>query len=194
MPLVTNACMPLVQGAADASPLMVRAAGTAILGIIALLTPNRLMAAAGSGHRRVLEALLKQAPKGIVDDIVHDIDGNASTALFYAAKAGDVQAMAILEAAGLNAQHVNCRRHTALHIAAREGHVKAIDWLVAHGADVNAESDKACTPLHLAAGSHGPRSTSTLRLAQRFWRHRHATRTAASVAACWPTRWASARL
>lgn len=78
-------------------------------------------------------------------------DGPEATALYDAATAGNVDAIAALLVGGADVHAVDHRGETPLHHAAHTGTTATIAALLAAGADVAALDEQQRPPLHLAA-------------------------------------------
>jgi len=78
-------------------------------------------------------------------------DKNGETALFYAARYGNVQQIRRLLELGVDVDLRNRNGRSALHAAARQPKAKNVAALIAAGADPNARDQIGDTPLHAVA-------------------------------------------
>ncbi|XP_007942814.1 60 kDa lysophospholipase [Orycteropus afer afer] len=82
-----------------------------------------------------------------------------------AARAGDLEALRVLVAAGCDLSMKDFNGQTPLHVAARVGHPGAVSMLLCRGADVNARSEDGLSPLLLAVRGRHQRVIRLLRAA-----------------------------
>jgi hypothetical protein len=79
------------------------------------------------------------------------VDPSGKTELWWAAHAGDANAVRTLLAGGAAPGRADVDGETPLHAAARAGHPAAVELLLQSGADPNAINALSATPLHAAA-------------------------------------------
>lgn len=104
--------------------------------------------AAQAGDRAAVTALIKQGAD------VNATQGDAVTALHWAARRGDADLARTLIVAGANVRvATRLVKITPLHLAAERGSADVITALVKAGADANAATTTGATPLMFAAGS-----------------------------------------
>lgn len=104
--------------------------------------------AAARGDRPAVKALLQQKAD------VNAAQGDGSTALHWAATAGDLEMTRMLLAAGANVKAASrIGKITPLVLASQTGNADIIEALLAAGADPNGANDLGTTPLMLAAAS-----------------------------------------
>ncbi len=136
------------------------------MGVSALI---KLMLAKGANPNARLAKVLMQRAHTDGDPAV----GPGATAYMRAAKAGDLETMALLTERGADPNIVMENGNTALMLAAglgwRDGNmavptkdpgteeeaIAAIQYCLAHGADINAVGDKGNTALHVATTGRG---------------------------------------
>ena len=94
--------------------------------------------------RRSLSDLVQALAQGAPVDAK---DREGRTALFYAAKDGDVAIAAALIRAGANVNARDTAERTPLHLAANSYQVEAAELLLTHGATVDAQDLHGNTPL-----------------------------------------------
>ena len=70
--------------------------------------------------------------------------------IFRAIDVGDIEAVKLFIAEGVDVNANNLGGETPLHFAAAYGHKEIAELLIAEGADVNAQRDNGETPLDLA--------------------------------------------
>jgi uncharacterized protein len=102
---------------------------------------------------RPLRVMLDQGPRRTVKTSVEDarqIEAGGSTALVFAAQAGDVESARLLLAAGANVDDRAADGNSALVLSAFAGHGDVARVLIDAGADVNA-AGAGYTALHAAA-------------------------------------------
>ena len=104
--------------------------------------------AAMTGDRAAVLALIKQGSD------VNATQGDAVTALHWAAKMGDPEMARTLITAGANVRAATrFGSYTAMHLAAERGSGDVIAALLKAGADANARTSTGTTPLMFAAAS-----------------------------------------
>lgn len=134
---------------------------------------SALIHAAASGHAEVARVLVEAGAKvGLVEaallgdgttvkaflsggtDLQGDLTGSA---LWWAARSGQTEAVRLLLDAGANVDARVGRSVTALVQAALMGRTEVVGLLIAHGADVNAYDGRGVTALHasLVSTVHG---------------------------------------
>ena len=87
--------------------------------------------------------------------------GNVQSALFVAAKDGDVAVVKQLVERGAYINKRDCNSRTPLFVAAEHGHDNLVEWLVENGADTNKADLDGLTPVQAAARN---RHSSTVEL------------------------------
>jgi ankyrin repeat protein len=113
--------------------------------------------AAQAGDAAAVVALVKRG----VD--VNATEGDAVTALHWAARRGDAAIVTTLVTAGANVRAATrFASYTALHLAAERGSAQTIAALLKAGADANARTSTGATPLMLAAASGDTASVAAL--------------------------------
>lgn len=133
-----------------------------------------LMWSAANGHSHVVQALIDAGADVHARsrlDPVHVMIGRSteflwggSTALFFAARSGDIESAKRLLAAGANVNDVTPDQTSVLTFAAHSGHGVFAAYLLDHGADPNA-AGSGYTALH-AAVLRGDRALVTSLLAR----------------------------
>ena len=104
-----------------------------------------------------MRALLKQGAD------VSAAEGDGTTALHWAARAGDAELVQVLVYAGANVRATTrLGAYTPLMMAAQAGQPAAVAALIAGGADVKATSTTGTTPLMFAAQSGDTRTVTML--------------------------------
>lgn len=104
-----------------------------------------LLLAAHQGSAALMRLLLKAGAKPTA------LRWNGETLLHAAVSSGQVEAVEVALAQGLDGNAGDARRgQTALHYAAAEGRTEIAKVLLAHGAAVNARSKTGVTPLWMA--------------------------------------------
>lgn len=134
------------------------------LGLALLLSASMIAAdgaaianAAQSGDREAVRALLK---KGLD---VNEAQGDGSTALHWAAIAGDAEMARMLIYAGANVRATTrIGAYTPLYLAAKGGYSDVVAVLLAGGADARAVTSNGTTPLMIAAAAGDTRSITSL--------------------------------
>ena len=148
-----------------------------------------LLKAAGSGHAKIVDLLLKsganidiadnngftalheavfKAHKQCVDLLMDkgaDVnigDKNGLTILHSAAYMGHYTCVKTLLKAGVNVNVTNEMNGTAIFEAARKGHYRGMDMLIDAGADVNNKNSRGIAPLHMTAWYHYDQCTDLL--------------------------------
>lgn len=101
-----------------------------------------LAAASGSGHTKVVEALLKRG--AAVDNLSAEF---GERPLYVAARKGNVETVKVLLDAGA---YVNAGEGAALHAAVKGGYRDVVEVLVANGADMTMPNSEGKTPLDFA--------------------------------------------
>jgi ankyrin repeat protein len=113
--------------------------------------------AAQAGDATAVMALIRRGAD------VNATQGDAVTALHWAARRGDAAMVTTLVTAGANVRAATrLASYTALHLAAERGSAQAIAALLTAGADVNARTSTGATPLMLAAASGDTASVAAL--------------------------------
>jgi ankyrin repeat protein len=113
--------------------------------------------AAMRGDKDAVRTLLKQGAD------VNQAQGDGSTALHWAATAGDAELVEMLLYAGANVRATTrLGAYMPLHAASQAGHAGVIEALSKGGADVNVATTTGATPLMLAAGSGKIEAVRTL--------------------------------
>lgn len=137
--------LALVGAAAIASTAGVRAGDTGL--------PD----AAQAGNQALVASMIKQGAD------VNATQGDAVTALHWAARRGDAAMARTLLVAGANVRATTrLASYTALHLAAERGSADVIAELLRAGADANARTTTGATPLMFAAGSGDVASVQAL--------------------------------
>ena len=135
-----------------------------VVALSALMAVAMLRAAEGTlpdaaqvGDRAAVLSLLKQGAD------VNATQGDAVTALHWAARRGDAEMAKTLIVAGANVRATTrFAAYTALHLAAERGSADVITPLLKAGADANAKTSTGTTPLMFAAGSGDAAAVSAL--------------------------------
>lgn len=113
--------------------------------------------AAQAGNHSLVASLIKQGAD------VNATQGDAVTALHWAARRGDAAMARTLLVAGANVRATTrLASYTALHLAAERGSADVIAELLRAGADANARTTTGATPLMFAAGSGDVASVQAL--------------------------------
>ncbi len=144
--------------------IMLRRFAIALAGAVTLATIGSVRAAdtalpdaAQAGNQAAVVALIKQGAD------VNATQGDAVTALHWAARRGDAAMTRTLLVAGANVRATTrLAAYTALHLAAERGSADVIAALVKGGADANARTTTGATPLMFAAGSGDVASVQAL--------------------------------
>ena len=78
-------------------------------------------------------------------------DKSHRTAMFPAAKAGNIQLCEFLLGQGCKVEHCDAGHQTTLFYSSRHGHVECTELFLTRGADVNAADSNGYTPIFWAA-------------------------------------------
>ncbi|KAH6676741.1 ankyrin repeat-containing domain protein, partial [Halenospora varia] len=112
------------------------------------LEPTMLHTAADNCHSLIIQIIL-----GKRKDWVNEVDHKDRTALFIAARYGDLETAQVLIACGANLE-ILCNGCTALQIASAFGHVGFAKLLLDSGAGIEDSGPGRNTPL-IEASTHG---------------------------------------
>ncbi|MBA8666735.1 ankyrin repeat domain-containing protein [Holosporaceae bacterium 'Namur'] len=133
---------------------------------------NALIAAAQTGHTRVVEILLnKQQKPGIVNRMLSWLAGTSQDeyiiALGKAARNDHLEVVKLLLKRGLDLNKQTKDGETLLITAAKNGHTKIVKELLSNGADFNLEDKNKNTAL-IHAAEHGHRETLEILLEKKL--------------------------